>query len=185
MDAIEMLSGEHRDVEELFDRYGATESAAERHAIVGMLGRDLSKHAALEEEMLYPLMTRLAPELDLGIERRLHIHTGIKRTLINLSATMMTGDPAFAGRLVATLHEQVRVHAQLDESGLLPRLRDLIDQRECDELGTLLVEAKKIAPEEVRIKSPTDRPSLALTIPIATFCDRLQDRRFRRLPRDG
>ena len=174
MDAIEMLSGEHRDVDKLFDRYGTCDSAAERHTLVEMLGRDLSQHAALEEEMLYPLMTRLAPDVDLGIQRRMHIHVGIKRTLIDLSRA--SADEKAAHRVMGALQEQVREHAQTDESELLPRLRDLIDQQACDELGAVLVAAKKIAPEQVRIRSPLDRPTLALTIPIATFCDRLRDR---------
>ncbi|MFY9917944.1 MAG: hemerythrin domain-containing protein [Mycobacterium sp.] len=56
MDAIEMLEGEHRDVEELFSRYNATEHGAERREIVSNLARNLTKHAALKEDMLYPLM---------------------------------------------------------------------------------------------------------------------------------
>jgi len=171
MDAIEMLSGDHREVEGLFERYGATESVPERQAIVGVLSRDLTKHAALEEEMLYPLMTRLAPYVDLDMERRLSLHADIKRTLVVLSG--LSGIDQATDRLIGTLREQVGAHAQTDEESLLPRLRNLMDQQARDELGEVLLAAREIAPEQVRIRTPIDRPNLALTIPIATFCDRL------------
>lgn len=175
MDAIEMLEGEHRDIEELLSRYSATEPGAERREIVRILGRNLTKHAALEEEMLYPLMARLAPNADLRIERRLDTHAGIRRTLVALTEPPAVNQ-AVTDRLMDDLQRQVREHAQSDETDLLPRLRNVIDQQACDELGEVLVAARKIAPEQVQIRSPIDGPSLALTIPIATFCDRLSDR---------
>ncbi len=55
MDAIELLKHDHRMVEQLFRDYQAAASDEQRRGVVEIVIRELSKHAALEELMVYPL----------------------------------------------------------------------------------------------------------------------------------
>jgi hypothetical protein len=55
MDAIELLCHDHRMVEQLFRDYRAAATDGQRRGVVEIIVRELSKHAALEELMFYPL----------------------------------------------------------------------------------------------------------------------------------
>ncbi|WP_143631331.1 hemerythrin domain-containing protein, partial [Streptomyces thermovulgaris] len=62
MDAIELLKHDHRRVEQLFRDYRAAASRTQRRAVVELMIRELSQHAALEEMMLYPLAKKVLPD---------------------------------------------------------------------------------------------------------------------------
>ena len=49
MDALDVPAHDHRMVEQLFRDYHAAASDAQRRAVVELLVRELSRHAALEE----------------------------------------------------------------------------------------------------------------------------------------
>ena len=55
-DAIAFLKSEHRDVEDLFKRFEGLGDTAHksRQTTVGKMIEALSKHAAIEEQVLYP-----------------------------------------------------------------------------------------------------------------------------------
>ncbi|MDQ3991951.1 MAG: hemerythrin domain-containing protein, partial [Actinomycetota bacterium] len=57
MDAITLLKDDHRTVEELFKKYESTGTRAlkSRRRIVDRIIEELSKHAAIEEQVFYPL----------------------------------------------------------------------------------------------------------------------------------
>jgi hemerythrin superfamily protein len=58
LDAIELLQHDHRMVEQLFRDYRSAASANQRKGVVDILVRELSKHAAVEEELFYPPKVR-------------------------------------------------------------------------------------------------------------------------------
>jgi hemerythrin superfamily protein len=55
MDALELLCHDHRMVEQLFRDYQTARSDTQRREVMEIAVRELSKHAALEELMVYPL----------------------------------------------------------------------------------------------------------------------------------
>src|SRR5580692_8397804 len=66
MDAITMLKDDHRTVEALFKRF---EKAGDRaftlkRTIVDKIIEELSKHAAVEEELFYPATRATVPGVD-------------------------------------------------------------------------------------------------------------------------
>ncbi|OII65457.1 cation-binding protein [Streptomyces sp. CC53] len=174
MDALELLAHDHRMVEQLFRDYRAAASDTQRRAVVEVLVRELSKHAVLEELMVYPVAKEVLPDGPREVEQRLGEHRAVKQTFLALDR-LTAGDERTDG-LVDALRRDVEQHVRDDEGELTPRLRGAVSQQDLDELGGLLDEAKQTAPTRPHPHAPEEPPALALAAPVAAAYDRLRDR---------
>ena len=175
MDAIDLLSHDHRMVEQLFRDYEAAASDTQRRGVVEMLIRELSKHAALVELIIYPLAKDVLPEGHSAVEERLNAHLNLKFILYALDK-LPAEDREATDHLIAKLQQAVDKHVRTDERELLPKLRDALDQHALDELGYVLDQAKKVAPTRPHPHAPDQPPALVLAAPVAAAYDRLRDR---------
>lgn len=178
MDALDVLAHDHRMVEQLFRDYEAAASDRQRRGVVELLVRELSKHAALEEMLLYPLARKVLPDGDREVDEHLGEHMGVKRTLLALDR-LGEGDQR-TGELVAELRREVMEHIQEEEGTFMPRLRSAVSQEELDRLGELIGQAKQAAPTRPHPHAPDQPPALTLAAPVAAAFDRLRDRLQRR-----
>ncbi|POX58479.1 cation-binding protein [Streptomyces sp. Ru62] len=178
MDALDVLMHDHRMVEQLFRDYEAAASDRQRRGVVELLVRELSKHAALEEMLLYPLARKVLPDGDREIDEHLSEHMGVKQTLLALDR-LGEGDRR-TGELVAELRREVSEHIQEEEGTLMPRLREAVSRQELDRLGELIGQAKATAPTRPHPHAPDQPPALTLAAPLAAAYDRLRDRLQRR-----
>ncbi|MFI8850869.1 hemerythrin domain-containing protein [Streptomyces sp. NPDC053499] len=194
MDAIELLKHDHRMVEQLFRDYRAAASARQRRAVVETVVRELSKHAAVEELLVYPLARKVLPDGQQEIDEHLSEHMGVKQTLLALdklptadwhSETYPDGHRGGEGdeqvfeetdRLMDELRREIEVHVAEEEGGLMPKLREAVDQQTLDELGRELEKAKRAAPSRPHPNAPDQPPALAMAAPVAGVYDRLRDR---------
>ncbi|MGP3975733.1 hemerythrin domain-containing protein [Streptomyces sp. 8N114] len=194
MDAIELLKHDHRMVEQLFRDYRGAASARQRRAVVETVIRELSKHAAIEELMVYPLARKVLADGQQEIEEHLAEHMGMKRTLLALdqlpaagrhSETYPDGHRGGEGdeqifeqtdRLMAELQREVEEHVAEEEGLMLPKLRAALDQQTLDELARELKKAKRTAPSRPHPRAPDQPPALAMAAPVAGVYDRLRDR---------
>ncbi|MFE9093330.1 hemerythrin domain-containing protein [Streptomyces sp. NPDC007264] len=174
MDAIELLRHDHRMIEQLFRDYRSAASDAQRRAVVETLVRELSKHAALEELMVYPLARRVLPDGGGEIQEHLAQHQAVKETLLALDK-LSAGDER-TDDLMEHLRREIGEHVREEEDELLPRVRAAVDQKELDELGQLLAQAKQAAPTRPHPNAPDQPPALTLVGPVAAAYDRLRNR---------
>lgn len=179
MDALELLNNDHRMVEQLFRDYQTAKNDEQRRGVVEIMIRELSKHAALEELLVYPLAKQAIPDGDKEIDHHLDEHMAVKKTLVAL-------DEAGANReetekLVATLQKEIDEHVQDEEEGLWPKLREAVDEDALVELGEVVDKAKQVAPTRPHPAAPTEPPKLALAAPVAALYDRVRDR-FQKRP---
>ncbi len=174
MDAVELLKHDHRMVEQLFRDYDGAASDEQKRGVVEIAVRELSKHAALEELMVYPLAKQVLPDGGQNIDEHLTEHLSVKKTLAALDE-LGTGDQRTDG-LMAELQREIEQHVQEEEGEMLPKLRDAVDQQALDELGETLDKAKATAPTRPHPHAPDEPPALALAGPVATIYDRLRDR---------
>jgi hemerythrin superfamily protein len=174
VDAIETLEHDHRMVEQLFRDYAAAASEQQRKGVVDIVVRELSKHAALEELLVYPLAKQVLPDGGEEIDHHLREHATVKRLLAELDG-MSPRDERMDG-LVRQLEREVHEHVQEEEGEMLPRFRQHLDQEALDELGAALDEGKKTAPTRPHPAAPDEPPALALAGPVAAIYDRLRDR---------
>ncbi|WP_199431960.1 hemerythrin domain-containing protein [Qaidamihabitans albus] len=174
MDAIELLKHDHRMVEQLFRDYEAAATAEQRRGVVEITVRELSKHAALEELMVYPLAKKVLPDEAREIDEHLAEHLSVKKTLAELDR-LSAGDER-ADELMAELQREIEEHVQEEEGEMMPKLRDALDQQALDELGEEIDRAKKTAPTRPHPHAPDEPPALTLAGPVAAVYDRLRDR---------
>ena len=115
-DAIEMLTQDHRMIEELFKRYEELDPGDddERASVVGEISEGLSAHAAIEELVFYPAVRDVLAEGDLLVEEAEHEHQEIKDNLDELEG-LEAGEARFDAT-VATLISNVRHHVREEES---------------------------------------------------------------------
>lgn len=174
MDAVELLKHDHRMVEQLFRDYQAAATDTQRRGVVEILIRELSKHAALEELMVYPLAKRVLPDGEQEIDKHLAEHMTLKKLLVELDKHEQEGNGVT--ELMRQVEKETLDHIKDEEGDLLPRLSEQVDEQALQELGEALDKAKKIAPTRAHPAAPTEPPALALAAPVAAIYDRMRDR---------
>jgi hemerythrin-like domain-containing protein len=140
--------------------------------------RELSKHAALEELLVYPLAKRLIPEMAEEVDEHLSEHMGMKRILAALDR-LPAGDRRERD-LVAELKREVEQHVQEEEGRFFPTLRETLGREALEELGERIRQGKHSAPTRPHPHAPNEPPALAMAAPVAAAYDRVRDRLQRR-----
>lgn len=177
MDAIDMLKHDHRMVEQLFRDYQAAASPDQRRGVVDIMIRELSKHAAVEEEMFYPLASRVLPDGESRVRRHLDQHKHLKRDLAALDGLhVQAADGTATDEALQRLQHDIARHVEQDERDLMPKVRAAVDEQALTELGSALDQAKHVAPTRPHPDAPDEPPALTLAAPIAAIYDRLRDR---------
>ncbi len=122
-DAISLLKADHRTVEKLFRDFERSSETAykTRRKLVDKMISELSVHAAIEEQFLYPAARREVPELESDVLEAVEEHHVVKWLLTELERTDPT-DERFTPK-VTVLIENVRHHVHEEEQDLFPELR--------------------------------------------------------------
>ena len=145
-DAITLLKGDHRTVEELFERFETTNGKATKARIAQQVCMELTVHATIEEEIFYPA---IKDDVDQEILHEAYVeHDGAKI----LIAEILAGSPddEFFDAKVKVLSEMIKHHVKEEEQrdGMFAQARKAdVDMRE---LGTLLATRKAALVEQFK-----------------------------------
>ena len=175
MDAIRMLKDDHAAVETLFKRY---EKAGDRafvtkREIVDRIIEALSVHAAIEEQLFYPVTRATVPETeDIALES-LEEHHIVKWVLAEL-ADMDVEDERFDAK-VTVLIEQVRHHVTEEEDEYFPMVRAELGRRALQDLGEAMDAARDAAPTHPHPTAPDTPPGNLVIGAAAGVADRVGD----------
>src|SRR5829696_2075974 len=172
-DAVDILVEDHRRIEQLFARYESSTNAdaRTRKDLVDDLIRELSIHAAIEEQYFYPAVAKSVSNGEELVGESLHEHQEVKDALAELD-DMDADDTGFDDRVHALMRE-VRHHAGEEEREILPKLREAVGEPRMMEIGEQLEEAKKIAPTRPHPHAPNTRPGNMVAGPMAATVDRV------------
>jgi hemerythrin superfamily protein len=175
MDAITFLRSDHKTVEQLFKRFEKAGDGAlvEKRQIVDRIVEELSVHAAVEEQVFYPVARATVPGTeDIALES-LEEHHIVKWVLSELDGM----DPA-AERFdakVTVLIENVRHHVAEEEGEFFPKVRDELGRKALGDLGAALERAKSTATTHPHPRSPDTPPGNRVVGAIAGVIDRVTD----------
>jgi hemerythrin superfamily protein len=170
-DVIAALKADHQEVEALFQRFEGLGKTAHksREATVKTIIVALSKHAAVEEQIVYPdARRRLSSDEDLVFEA-LEEHHIVKWTLSELES-MQSTDERYSAK-VAVLTEAVRHHVKDEETELFPKLRKAATPAELREMGQAVRDAKRAAPDRPHPRSPDTPPGNVVSAVLAKPLD--------------
>ena len=170
MNAIALLKADHGNVDHLFKEYealGRDGDPKEKRRIVDHVIEQLSVHASIEEQLLYPAL-RARLDDDFPVLEALEEHHVAKASLAEIEKLLPTSERFDAK--VAVLIESVRHHVEEEERDLFELLRTSFKGTELEELGERMEEAKKSAPTRPHPLSPDQPPLQALiSLPIAVL----------------
>ncbi|MDP8955727.1 MAG: hemerythrin domain-containing protein [Actinomycetota bacterium] len=172
LDAVALLKNDHRTVEGLFNKFEATRDARAKGRIRDDLVKELSIHAAIEEELLYPAADERARQKGLVLES-LEEHHLVKVLLAEIDG-MNPEDERFEAK-VHVLMENVMHHAKEEEKDLLPKVRQVLSRSELIELGEQMEQAKKRAPTRPHPKAPDTPPGIQVAGPVSAVMDSVKD----------
>jgi hemerythrin-like domain-containing protein len=159
MDAISMLKDDHKAVERLFKRFEQAGERAfvEKRAIVDRIVEELSIHAAVEEQLFYPVTRATVPKTEDIVLESLEEHHIVKWVLSELDG-MSPEDERFDAK-VTVLIENVRHHVKEEENDYFPMVRDELGRTALNDLGEAMAAAKKVAPTHPTPRSPDTPPA--------------------------
>jgi len=175
MDAITLLKNDHKTVEELFKRFERAGERAhvQKRQIVDRIIEDLSVHAAIEEQVFYPVARASVPQTEDIVLESLEEHHIVKWVLSELVDLEPT-DERFDAK-VTVLMENVRHHVKEEEGEFFPQVRNALSRAELAELGDALATAKKSAPTRPHPRASDVPPGNAVAGALAGAMDRVND----------
>src|SRR5918994_1920561 len=159
MDAITMLKDDHEAVEQLFRRFERKGHRAlvEKREIVDRIIGELSVHAAIEEQLFYPVVRATVPDTDDIALNSLEEHHVVKWVLSELDG--MGPDEERFDAKVAVLINNVRHHIEEEEGEFFPMVRDELGRSALSGLGEAMAVARKIPTPAHLIRPPATSSS--------------------------
>lgn len=171
-DAIDLLMEDHREAETLFTRI-LNGMGAERRDAVAEVITELSRHAAVEEQLLYPAARKALPDGDQLADRAIDEHQEAKEILADLEKLDASGPEA--GELLQRLMASVREHVQEEEQDLFPKLRASMTPDQLQQMGDAITKAKKMAPTHPHPNAPATPPGNVIAGAAAAIADKVRD----------
>ena len=147
-DAIVLLKKDHQEVRRLFDQFEkAGENANQaKGRIVKKITELLTVHTYIENEVMYPRVRSLLPDLEDDILESYEEHHVADVLVMELS-TMKPTDERFTAK-TTVLIENVRHHMEEEEQDWFPQVRAGLGRKALQQLGVELLAAKKKAPRK-------------------------------------
>ena len=154
-------------------RRPATGRYTEKREIVDRIIEALSKHAAIEEQLFYPVSRATVDDTEDIVLESMEEHHVVKWLLSELE-DMDPRHERFDAK-TTVLIENVRHHVEEEEEEFFPKVRDELGRNALNELGDAMDEAKKIAPTHPHPRTPDTPPGNIVLGAAAGAVDRVTD----------
>jgi iron-sulfur cluster repair protein YtfE (RIC family) len=114
-DAVALLVAQHREVKDLFKKFEelGDRAFASKKKLADQICAELSKHAAIEEEIFYPAVRAKAEEGEEMVDEAVVEHASAKDLIAQLQE--MTAEEDLFDAKVKVLSEQIDHHVEEEE----------------------------------------------------------------------
>jgi hemerythrin-like domain-containing protein len=144
-DAIVMLKDDHKEVRKLFREFQkASTTPARKGKLVEKIIELLTVHTFIENEVMYPRVRALLPDLEDDVLESYEEHH-VADLLVMELVPMSYKDERFVAK-ATVLIENVDHHIEEEEQEWFPQVREGLSRTQLRELGAELAEAKERAP---------------------------------------
>jgi hemerythrin-like domain-containing protein len=146
-DAIVMLREDHKEIRRVFREFERARDATpnKKQRLVDKMIKLLKEHTYVENEVMYPKVRELVPDLEDDIVQSYEEHR-VADVLIEELAVLRPEDERFTARAMVLI-ENVRHHMKEEENEWFPKVRAALGRRVPQELGAEMKQARKQAPE--------------------------------------
>ena len=145
-DAIVVLKDEHQQIRKVFRDFeragdGATKRKGE---LVDRIIELLTVHTYLENEVMYPRVRQLVPDLEDDILESYEEHH-VADVLVMELAGMKPDDERFTAK-TTVLIENVEHHMEEEEKEWFPQVREALGRKQLQEIGAEMLDLRERAP---------------------------------------
>ncbi len=158
-DAIVLLKSDHKEIKKVFSDFekAGEDAYAAKGRLVEKMIELLTVHTYVENEVMYPRVRELLPDLEDDILESYEEHH-VADVLVMELAQMSPDDERFTAK-TTVLIENVRHHIDEEEQEWFPQVRTGLGRKKLQELGVDLLQAKKKAP-----RRPSEPGALKKTV---------------------
>ncbi len=145
-DAIVLLKNEHREIRTSFRAFenAGPRAEARKGQLVDRIIELLTIHTYLENEVMYPRVRELLPELEDDVLESYEEHHVADVLVLELS-TMKPEDERFTAK-TTVLIENVEHHMTEEEDEWFPKVRAGLGRKQLQEIGAEMIDKRKKAP---------------------------------------
>src|ERR1700712_4997193 len=145
-DALVLLKDEHKQIKAVFRQFEqAGENATKtKGELVAKMIELLTVHTYLENELIYPEVRKLLPDLEDDVLESYEEHH-VADVLCTELSTLKPDAERFDAK-TTVLIENVTHHIEEEEQDWFPKVRDALSRKQLQEIGAQLLELKKSAP---------------------------------------
>jgi hemerythrin-like domain-containing protein len=146
-DAIVMLREEHKEIKRVFREFERAKdgSPSTRQRLADKMIKLLTEHTHVENEVMYPRVRELVPDLEDDILESYEEHH-VADVLVKELAAMRASDERFTAKAMVLI-ENVRHHIAEEEADWFPQVREALGRNQLLELGEEMRKARKKAPK--------------------------------------
>ncbi len=158
-DAIVLLKADHKQIKRLFREFQAAGDRATKTKgeLVAKMIELLTVHTYIENEVMYPEVRRLLPDLEDDVLESYEEHHVADVLCMELFA--MPPDAERFDAKTTVLIENVTHHIEEEEQEWFPKVRGGLGRKQLSDIGEQLLQAKKKAP-----RSPAQPSALKKTV---------------------
>ena len=145
-DAIVLLKDDHREIRSTFAEFEKAGDAAQKtkQRLVDKMIELLTVHTYIENEVMYPRVRALLPDLEDDILESYEEHH-VADVLVTELAAMSASDERFTAK-ATVLIENVTHHIQEEEDEWFPQVRQGLGRKALQDIGAEMLQAKTNAP---------------------------------------
>ena len=158
-DALVLLNAEHKEIKQAFRAFEKAGDDAEKAqaAALKQIVELLTVHTYLENELIYPEVRRLLPDLTDDVLESYEEHH-VADVLVMELVAMKPSDERYVAK-TTVLIENVSHHIEEEEQEWFPQVRAGLTRKQLSDLGERMLELKKKAP-----RSPAQPSALKKTV---------------------
>ncbi|SCG41871.1 hemerythrin domain-containing protein [Micromonospora coxensis] len=162
-DAIVLLKEDHKEMRRLFREFQKAEDgpAEARGRLVRQILEALTVHTYLENEVMYPEVRKLLPDLEDDILESYEEHHVADLLCAELAA-MDPSDARFVAK-TTVLIENVEHHVEEEEQEWFPKVREALGRNQLQEIGQRMIDMRADAP-----RSPSEPKAIKKAVDAVT-----------------
>ena len=145
-DAIVLLKDDHKQIRQAFKDFekAGPNATVTKGRLVDRIIELLTVHTYLENEVMYPRVRELLPEVEDDVLESYEEHHVADLLVVELAA-MKPDDERFTAK-TTVLIENVRHHIEEEEQEWFPKVREGLGRKVLQDLGAEMIERRKKAP---------------------------------------
>jgi hemerythrin-like domain-containing protein len=147
-DAIVLLKADHKEIRRVFREFQAAgdRAARKKGRLAERMIELLTVHTYIENEVMYPEVRRLLPDLDDDVLESYEEHH--VADVLGMELAAMKPDNEHFDAKATVLIENVTHHIEEEEQDWFPKVRAGLGRKQLQELGARLEEARQKAPRK-------------------------------------